>query len=89
MADRPVKPLKDLKGRKVGYSVSGFEDAVLGAMLESVGLSLKDVELINVNFALTAALPEQRGGFLAVLWYAAAWQAASFLAIRLLVREGT
>jgi predicted MFS family arabinose efflux permease len=40
-------------------------------------------------FALTAALPEQRGGFLAVLWYAAAWQAASFLAIRLLVREGT
>ncbi|KPL52146.1 ABC transporter ATP-binding protein [Prosthecomicrobium hirschii] len=56
LADGPVKTLKDLKGRKVGYSVSGFEDAVLGAMLESVGLSLKDVELINVNFALTAAL---------------------------------
>jgi putative hydroxymethylpyrimidine transport system substrate-binding protein len=56
LADGPVKSLADLKGRKVGYSVSGFEDAVLGAMLKTVGVELKDVELINVNFALTAAL---------------------------------
>lgn len=56
LADGPVKGLKDLKGKKVGYSVSGFEDALLGGMLDTVGLSLKDVELINVNFALTAAL---------------------------------
>ena len=52
----PVKTLADLKGRKVGFSVGGFEDAVLGSMLESVGLKLSDVTLINVNFALTAAL---------------------------------
>ncbi len=52
----PVKTLADLKGKKIGYSVGGFEDAVLGSMLESVGLKLSDVTLINVNFALTAAL---------------------------------
>lgn len=51
-----VKTLADLKGKKVGYSVGGFEDAVLGSMLESVGLKLTDVTLINVNFALTTAL---------------------------------
>lgn len=52
----PVKTLADLKGRKVGYSVGGFEDAVLGAMLESVDLTLDDVELVNVNFSLSPSL---------------------------------
>lgn len=52
----PVKRLADLKGRRIGYSVSGFEDAMLGQMLAASGLSLGDVELVNVNFALTAAL---------------------------------
>lgn len=51
-----VKTLADLKGKKIGYSVSGFEDAVLGTMLESAGLTLGDVELVAVNFALTASL---------------------------------
>jgi len=52
----PIKTLADLKGKKVGYSVEGFEDVILGEMLKTVGLSVKDVELINVNFALTAPL---------------------------------
>ncbi|WP_321501589.1 ABC transporter substrate-binding protein [Breoghania sp.] len=52
----PVKSLEDLKGKKVGFSISGFEDAILSTMLGTVGLSEKDVELINVNFALTPAL---------------------------------
>lgn len=56
LADGPVKSLKDLKGRKIGYSVTGFEDAVLGAMLEHAGIKLGDVELVNVNFALSASL---------------------------------
>lgn len=55
-ADGPVKQLADLKGRKVGFSVTGFEDTVLKAMLGHVGLSGDDVELVNVNFALSAAL---------------------------------
>lgn len=56
LRDGPVKTLKDLKGRKVGYSIAGFEDALLGAMLEKQGLSLKDVELVNVNFSLSPSL---------------------------------
>ena len=52
----PVKSVADLKGRKVGFSVGGFEDAVLGAMLAKAGVDPKDVELINVNFALSPAL---------------------------------
>ncbi|MCM5554926.1 ABC transporter substrate-binding protein [Pleomorphomonas sp. NRK KF1] len=56
LKDGPVKSLADLKGRKIGYSVSGFEDAMLGQFLKTAGLGLDDVELINVNFALSASL---------------------------------
>lgn len=56
LRDGPVKTIKDLKGRKIGVSVGGFEDALLGAMLEKNGLTLKDVELVNVNFSLSPAL---------------------------------
>lgn len=52
----PVETVADLRGRKVGFSVGGFEDAVLGAMLENAGLALDEVELINVNFSLSPAL---------------------------------
>lgn len=56
LKDGPVKTLKDLKGRKIGYSVGGFEDALLGTMLESVGLTIKDVQLVNVNFTLSPSV---------------------------------
>ncbi len=56
LADGPVKTVKDLKGRRIGVSVGGFEDALLGAMLEKAGLTLNDVTLVNVNFSLTPAL---------------------------------
>jgi putative hydroxymethylpyrimidine transport system substrate-binding protein len=56
LADGPVQSLADLKGRKVGFSVGGFEDALLGAMLAPEGLSLSDLELINVNFSLSPSL---------------------------------
>ena len=56
LADSPIKSIADLKGRKVGFSVGGFEDALLGAMLDKHGLRLDDVELINVNFSLSPSL---------------------------------
>jgi len=56
LADGPIERVADLAGRKVGFSVGGFEDALLGAMLARHGLTLDDVELVNVNFALTPAL---------------------------------
>jgi len=56
LADGPIKSIPDLKGRKVGFSVGGFEDALLKSMLDTHGLSLDDVELINVNFSLSPSL---------------------------------
>ena len=51
-----IENIADLKGKTVGFSVGGFEDAVLGAMLKTVDLSLDDVNLININFALSPSL---------------------------------
>ena len=56
LADGPIRTLADLKGRTVGYSVAGYETALLGTMLESAGLKLDDVKLVNVNFALVQPL---------------------------------
>lgn len=56
LRDGPIKKIADLKGKKVGFSVGGFEDALLQTMLVKHGLTLKDVELINVNFSLSPAL---------------------------------
>ena len=56
LADGPIRGIADLEGRKVGFSVGGFEDALLKGMLGHHGLSLADVELVNVNFALSPAL---------------------------------
>ena len=56
LADSQIQSISDLKDKTVGFSVGGFEDAVLGAMLESQGLTLDDVNLVNVNFALSPSL---------------------------------
>jgi putative hydroxymethylpyrimidine transport system substrate-binding protein len=56
LADGKVKSMANLKGATIGYSIAGFEEALLGAMLEQAGLRLADVKLVSVNFALTPAL---------------------------------
>jgi putative hydroxymethylpyrimidine transport system substrate-binding protein len=56
LRDGPIRTLADLKGKRVGYSVAGFEEVVMGAMLGSVGLALSDIRLVNVNFGLSSAL---------------------------------
>ena len=51
-----IKSIKDLKNKKIGFSVGGFEDALLSEMLKESGLTLSDVELININFSLSPSL---------------------------------
>ncbi|MEM7318649.1 MAG: ABC transporter substrate-binding protein [Pseudomonadota bacterium] len=54
--DGPIATLGDLKGKKIGFSVAGVEEAVLTAMLGSHGVSVDDIEMINVNFSLSPSL---------------------------------
>lgn len=56
LADGPVRTIADLKGRKIGFSVGGFEEALLAGMLKEHGLQLADVALVNVNFSLSPSL---------------------------------
>lgn len=54
--DGKITSIKDLKGKTIGYSVGGFETALLQVMLEKEGLKLEDVKLVNVNFSLSPSL---------------------------------
>ena len=56
LKDGPIKTIADLKGKTIGYSVGGFETAILKAMLAKEGLTLDDVKLVNVNFSLSPSL---------------------------------
>jgi putative hydroxymethylpyrimidine transport system substrate-binding protein len=56
LEESPIRSIADLKGKKVGFSVGGFEDALLSAMLATAGLTLADVELVNVNWSLSPSL---------------------------------
>ncbi len=56
LQDGPINTLDDLKGKKVGFSVAGVEEALLGAILKPHGLGMNDVELVNVNWSLSPSL---------------------------------
>ncbi len=56
LKDSPIKSIADLRGRKIGYSVGGFEDALLKALLARHGIKLDEVTLVNVNFSLSPSL---------------------------------
>lgn len=56
LADGPVKTPGDLKGGKIGFSVAGVEEAVLGVMLKQHDVSLDEIEMVNVNWSLSPSL---------------------------------
>jgi len=56
LADGPIQSIADLKGKKVGFSVAGVEEALLTAILRPHGLDLDDIELVNVNWSLSPSL---------------------------------
>lgn len=51
-----LKTLADLKGKTIGISIAGNEEASVGTMLNSAGLSLSDIKIVNVGWALSASL---------------------------------
>lgn len=52
----PIKTPADLAGGKVGFSVGGVEEASLATVLGTHGVSLDQVELVNVNWSLSPSL---------------------------------
>lgn len=56
ITNKNIHSVQALKGRKIGISLAGDEHAILETMLRHVGLSLTDVQIINVNFQLEQAL---------------------------------
>jgi len=56
LKDGPIRSIADLSGKKIGFSVAGVEEAMLTAVLESNGVSIDDIELVNVNWSLSPSL---------------------------------
>lgn len=56
LEDGPIKQVSDLKGKKIGFSVAGVEEALLKAILGAHDLTLNDIELVNVNWSLSPSL---------------------------------
>ncbi len=56
MADSGIEKPAQLAGKKVGYSIGGFESLLLNTMLKESGLGANDVETVNVNFSITPSL---------------------------------
>ena len=56
LEDGPIKKLSDLKDKKIGYSISGMEQALLSAILKKANVNKDEVEYINVNWSLSPSL---------------------------------
>jgi putative hydroxymethylpyrimidine transport system substrate-binding protein len=51
-----IHGLADLKGKKIGVSVGGVEEAILDVMLQSAGIAATEVTVVRVNYTMVAAL---------------------------------
>jgi putative hydroxymethylpyrimidine transport system substrate-binding protein len=63
-----IKSLSDLKGKKIGISIAGNEEATISTMLKTQGVNYDEVEIINIGWALSASLASGKvdatwGGF--------------------------
>jgi putative hydroxymethylpyrimidine transport system substrate-binding protein len=51
-----IRTPKDLVGRRVGFAVNGYEDALVDQIVRSDGASVSNLTMINVGFDLVPAL---------------------------------
>ena len=56
LAKGPIKSIKDLKGKKIGFAVPGVQEVLLTAMLRHNGLGPNDVQRVNIGFSISPAL---------------------------------
>ncbi|MBS0350201.1 MAG: ABC transporter substrate-binding protein [Proteobacteria bacterium] len=55
-----ISSFQDLKNKKVGYSLGGIDQAMMQTMLQKHGMSLSDIQFINVRFDLVQGLLSKR-----------------------------
>ncbi|MGB0866455.1 MAG: ABC transporter substrate-binding protein, partial [Granulosicoccaceae bacterium] len=61
LADSGIESLADLKGKTIGTAISGgVGEATIGVMLANSGVSLDDVNVINVGWALSSSLAAKK-----------------------------
>lgn len=61
LADSGIETLADLKGKTIGTAISGgVGEATIGVMLANSGVSLDDVKIINVGWALSSSLAAKK-----------------------------
>jgi putative hydroxymethylpyrimidine transport system substrate-binding protein len=51
-----IRSPKDLEGRRVGFAVTGFSDAMVDQVMRSAGGSAAGIRMVNVGFDLVPAL---------------------------------
>ncbi|MCD6056465.1 MAG: putative thiamine biosynthesis protein [Gammaproteobacteria bacterium] len=51
-----IQQIKDLRGKRIGYSSSDLDKLIFSTVLSNAGLTLTDVQWINVHYGLTQAL---------------------------------
>ena len=56
LGERGIEEISDLEGRRIGYSLAPLEPILWETMLDCSGVSMDDVELINVGYATVASL---------------------------------
>ena len=56
LEDGPIDEISQLKGKKIGFSVAGVEEALLTAILQNHGVGFDEIELVNVNWSLSPSL---------------------------------
>lgn len=56
LEESKIKDIKELKGKQIGYSTGSVDSVMLKTMLANNQLSLNDVKLINVHYALSQSL---------------------------------
>ena len=54
--DGPIKSLADMKGKSIGVSFSGREQAFLNTLFEPHGFTANDIKMVNVGWNLSSSL---------------------------------
>ncbi|QUJ70303.1 ABC transporter substrate-binding protein (plasmid) [Photobacterium sp. GJ3] len=56
LENKGIHSLADLKGKTIGIAIAGNEEATIGTMLKTAGVSFTDVKIVNVGWALSSSL---------------------------------